>query len=78
MEQTLLRRYHAALAAGGVERYSWADCWRDYRLAVIRELFVPVWQWSSGIQAGVWWSNLEKIWMAFEDLGCAELLDEQG
>jgi hypothetical protein len=74
LEQKLLRRYHAALVACGVARYSWEDCWRDYRFAVIRELFVPVWQWSSGMHASVWWSNLEKIWMAFEDLRCAELL----
>lgn len=72
----VLRRYHAALVAGGVKGYSWDDCRRDYRFAVIRELFVPVWQWSSGMRAGVWWSNLEKIWMAFQDLRCAELLDE--
>jgi hypothetical protein len=76
LEQTLLRRYHAALVAGGVEGYSWTDCWRDDRFAVIRELFVPVWQWSNGMGAGIWWSNREKIWMAFADLRCAELLDE--
>lgn len=76
LEQKLLRRYHAALVAGGVGSYSWTDCWRDYRFAVIRELFVPVWQWSSGMRPAVWWSNLEKIWLAFEDLRCAELLDE--
>ena len=52
--------YHAALVAGGVEGYSWEDCWRDYRITVIRELFVPVWQWSSGMQAGVWWLKLKK------------------
>jgi hypothetical protein len=76
LEQKLLRRYHAALVAGGVAGYSWEDCRRDYRFAVVRELFVPVWQWSSGMQASVWWSNLEKIWLAFADLRCAELLDE--
>lgn len=76
LEQPLLRRYHAALVERGVRNFSWEDCWRDYRQAVIRELFVPVWQWSSGMQAAVWWSNLEKIWLAFEDLRCAELLDE--
>jgi Ser/Thr protein kinase RdoA (MazF antagonist) len=76
LEEKLLRRYHAALVAGGVARYSWEDCWRDYRFAVIRELCVPVWQWSSGMEPGVWWANLDKIWMAFADLRCAELLDE--
>ncbi|HJR05721.1 MAG TPA: hypothetical protein VJ842_00385 [Pyrinomonadaceae bacterium] len=76
LEQQLLRRYHAALVERGVRNFSWTDCWHDYRQAVVRELFVPVWQWSSGMQPAIWWSNLEKIWMAFEDLRCAELLDE--
>jgi len=22
----------------------------------------------------IWWNNLERIWLAFEDLGCRELL----
>jgi hypothetical protein len=30
-EHDLLREYHRALVAGGVEGYSWDDCWRDYR-----------------------------------------------
>lgn len=76
LEQPLVRRYHAALVERGVRNFSWADCWHDYRQAVIRELFVPVWQWSSRLPPAIWWSNLEKIWMAFEDLRCAELLDE--
>lgn len=76
LEQKLLRRYHAVLVERGVRNFSWEDCRRDYRFAVIRELFVPVWQWSRGMGVGIWWSNLEKTWMAFADLRCAELLDE--
>ena len=30
-EDGLLRAYHGALCAGGVEDYSWDDCWHDYR-----------------------------------------------
>jgi hypothetical protein len=30
-EQTLVRRYHDALRAGGVADYSWQRCWDDYR-----------------------------------------------
>ncbi|HKP73429.1 MAG TPA: hypothetical protein VJT82_10860 [Pyrinomonadaceae bacterium] len=76
LEQKLLRRYHAVLVERGVRNFSWDECWHDYRQAVVRELFVPVWQWSSGMKPVHWWSSLEKIWLAFEDLRCAELLDE--
>lgn len=75
LEERLLRRYHAGLVAGGVGGYGWEDCWLEYRRMVVRELFVPVWQWSSGMQPGVWWPGLERIWMAFEDLGCEEFLE---
>ena len=30
-EEQLIRDYHAALVAGGVEGYDWDTCWRDYR-----------------------------------------------
>jgi Ecdysteroid kinase-like family len=75
LEQKLLRRYHEALLGAGVSAYGWDACLRDYRVQVIRELFVPVWQWSSGMTPALWWSSLEKIWLAFEDLGCAELIE---
>lgn len=75
LEERLLRRYHAGLVAGGVNNYSWDDCRLEYRRMIVRELFVPVWQWSSGMQPGVWWSGLERIWLAFEDLGCEEFLE---
>lgn len=75
LEQPLLRRYHAQLQARGVERFSWADCWLGYRQQIIRELFIPMWQWSSGMPPSVWWAGLEKVWLAFDDLNCAELLD---
>ena len=40
MEKELLMRYHQGLIRYGVENYQWADCWHDYRLAVIlRVLF---------------------------------------
>jgi hypothetical protein len=74
-ERDLLRRYHAGLVRHGVEGYAWADCWRDYRLAVVtRALFMPMWQWSSGQPPRSWWANLECAMQAFNDLGCAELL----
>ena len=42
-EGALLRRYHATLVAGGVEGYSWAACWTDYRWAMLQCLFGYAW-----------------------------------
>jgi hypothetical protein len=75
MEHDLLGRYYHGLVRGGVEGYTWDDCWADYRLAVVtRALFMPMWQWSSGQARDRWWGNLERTLWAFEDLHCAELL----
>lgn len=44
--------------------------WQDYQLGVIRNLFIPIWQWRRGIHPGVWWSHLERAFLAYQDLGC--------
>jgi aminoglycoside phosphotransferase (APT) family kinase protein len=36
-ERDLLPRYHQALLAGGVEGYSYRECWTDYRLSVVNQ-----------------------------------------
>lgn len=75
MERELLGCYHRGLVRGGVVGYTWADCWNDYRLAVVtRALFMPMWQWSSGQPPRAWWANLECALQAFDDLHCVELL----
>ncbi|HWT02264.1 MAG TPA: phosphotransferase [Pyrinomonadaceae bacterium] len=75
LEERLLRHYHAALLARGVENYSWEDCRLDYRYSIVMHLFTPVLQWSLGrIPATVWWNNLERISEAYKDLNCGELL----
>ena len=78
LELPLLRRYHERLSANGVEGYSWDDCWADYRLCVLRKLFHPAWQWDSGHHPNIWWNHLERVWSAFDDLHCAELLEIPG
>ncbi|HMF54985.1 MAG TPA: aminoglycoside phosphotransferase family protein [Pyrinomonadaceae bacterium] len=75
MEQTLLKRYHQGLLSNGVSNYTWDDCWKDYRWSAIRNLFIPVTQWSRGIAVWLWWSQLEKALLAFEDLNCMELIE---
>ena len=41
-EQQALRHYHAALCAAGVSGYDWSELWEDYRLSVLRNIFVPL------------------------------------
>ncbi|MFN8376560.1 MAG: aminoglycoside phosphotransferase family protein [Anaerolineae bacterium] len=76
LEQPLLKRYHERLLEGGVEKYTWDDCWYDYRLSVIGHLFTPVWQQQHAGErmTDVWWNHLERIFLAYEDLNCSELL----
>jgi hypothetical protein len=74
MEQDLVRRYHSRLIAQGVAGYSWEQCWLDYRTALIFHLFWPIF-WHRYLPQSIWWNTLEKAMLAFEDLGCAELLN---
>ena len=74
MEETLLRRYHRGLLAGGVGDYTWDECWDDYRWSAIRNIFIPILQWTRGQPGWLWWSQLEKSLAAFEDLRCVELV----
>jgi hypothetical protein len=75
MEQPLLDRYHAALLASGVQGYDRAVLAKDYRLAVLWQTTTPIWQAMSNIPPLIWWNNLERIFLAVEDLNCQELLD---
>jgi hypothetical protein len=44
-DEQVLRAYHDALRAGGVEDYSFEQCWEDYRLAI---LFCSVYPLNAG------------------------------
>lgn len=74
LERRHLARYHETLVEQGVAGYDFQALWDDYRLSVVWQLSVPVWQCSLKIGPWVWWSHLERIMLAFEDLGCEELL----
>lgn len=75
LEIALLQRYHARLVAAGVSDYSWDRLWQDYRLCVLRKLFLPPHQWATGHEPNMWWNHLERVVLAFEDLHCGELLE---
>lgn len=74
LEARFLERYHAGLCAHGVTDYSLERLWEDYRLSVIGQLAIPVWQQTFGLPPAVWWPHLHRIIAAFEDLDCAEFL----
>lgn len=73
-EQSLIRHYYHGLIKHGVKNYTWNDCWNDYRWSAIRNLNIPVIQWSEGRDAALWQGNLERAMLAYEDLRCSELL----
>jgi Ecdysteroid kinase-like family len=74
-ERLLLDRYHEALLAHGVEAYDRRALQDDYRLSVLRRVTTPVGQAAVGVPPVIWWNNLERIFMAVDDLDCRELLD---
>ena len=75
MERRLLDRYHATLFAHGVRDYDRATLDIDYRFAVLWHIATPIWQAANNIPARVWWNNLERIFLAVDDLKCRDLLD---
>jgi len=75
IEQDLVRHYYDSLIAHGVRNYTWVDCWNDYRWSALRNLNVPVVQWSQGKSEQLWRSNLERAMLAHDELRCFELID---
>jgi Ecdysteroid kinase-like family len=75
-ERPLLDAYHAELLAHGVTGYDRHALDDDYRLSVLWQITTPVWQANYNIPPVIWWNNLERIFLAVEDLGCRELLEE--
>jgi hypothetical protein len=75
IERPLLDRYHSALLAHGVSGYARQDLADDYRLSALWLITRPIGQAANNIAARVWWNNLERIFLAIDDLDCRELLD---
>lgn len=74
LQDSLLRRYHHYLSEFSVTGYDWQVCWNDYRFAVLDYLFFPVWQQSVNTPDFIWWHNFDRVFTAYEDLRCEELL----
>jgi hypothetical protein len=73
-ERPLLDHYHEALVANGVRGYDRRALDHDYRLSALWQVATPVWQAMLDIPRYVWCFNLERIFMAVDDLGCRDLL----
>jgi hypothetical protein len=76
MEPRLVHHYYNTLVAHDVQNYTWADCWRDYRWSALRNLNIPVIQWSQGRDERLWQSNLERAMLAYDELRLFELLGD--
>jgi len=74
IEKDLLKRYHNKLVEYGIETYSWDDCWFDYRLFNLLNIYRVIWWWN--ISHPVWWPALNTAILNIEDLNCMELLDD--
>jgi aminoglycoside phosphotransferase (APT) family kinase protein len=74
-ESSLLDEYHQVPLEHGVQRYDRRALQHDYRLSVLLRITTPIWQWANNIPPLIWWNNLERIFLAVDDLGCRDLLD---
>ncbi|MHA2156803.1 MAG: hypothetical protein ACXABU_15780, partial [Candidatus Hodarchaeales archaeon] len=75
MEKILIEHYYNVLVEQGVKNFSWDECWYDYKLAAIRNLYIPINQCDMKISALWWWPHLERACLTFEDLNCMEVLE---
>jgi len=75
-EQPILRCYHQCLIERGVQKYSWEQLWRDYRLSAVICVYVAT-EWCRGFLnvGGMprWMPMLHKTLTALDDLDCAAL-----
>ncbi|MHA1907279.1 MAG: phosphotransferase [Candidatus Thorarchaeota archaeon] len=76
IEKDLVKHYHDVLSRYGITDYSWEECWYDYRLCALLNVFRIVW-WSMlpWIKPSQWWRGLERSLFTIHDLGSMELLE---
>ena len=73
MEIDIIKRYHNELLKLGIKDYSWDDCWYDYKLWALLNLYRIIWWWSVGMPPIE--GYLENTLCTIEDLNCMELLE---
>lgn len=75
LELELLKTYHDELSKCGVQGYTLNDLILDYKRSVIGQIATPIMQWEWKLWVGIWYYNYERIFLAYDDLNCADLLD---
>ena len=77
VEKDLIKRYYDNLLKFGIKGYSWDDCWYDYRLFAILNIYRIIQWWSENKP---WWTGLvarlEFSISTIEELNCMELLKD--
>jgi len=73
-EEPVLRRYHETLLSHIEEDYGWDDLMADYRLGHLLNFCIPVVQQHYKLMPSIWWPHLERVFLSYEDLDCADLL----
>ncbi|MFX1241943.1 MAG: hypothetical protein ACFFA7_11910 [Promethearchaeota archaeon] len=74
MEMDLIKRYHNELLKLDIKDYSWDDCWYDYKLFALLNLYRIILWWCVGKPPIEWLYSLENTLCTIEDLNCMELL----
>jgi hypothetical protein len=75
IEKDLIKRYYNNLLKFGVENYSWDECYYDYKLLTLLNLFRIIDWWRRGALPKTWWPLFENSISTIEDLNCMELLE---
>jgi hypothetical protein len=75
IEKDLIKRYHNNLLKFGIKDYSWDDCWYDYKLFALLNIYRIFFWWELGMPSWQWWVRLESSLLTIEDLDCMELLE---
>lgn len=73
IEKDLIKHYFNLLLKYGVKTYSWDECWYDYKLSALLNLYRIIRRWTVNIKN--WWFDLERILLVIRDLNCMELLE---
>jgi len=71
-EHSMLKRYHETLTAAGID-FTLDQLLADYRLSITRHLLTPI-LLSNLVHPAVWWPQIDRVFTAFEDWECDELL----
>ncbi|MHA2034910.1 MAG: oxidoreductase family protein [Promethearchaeota archaeon] len=78
IEKSLIKRYYNGLVQCGVKNYSWDECWDDYRLFNLLNIYRVLWWWSissTTLDNPFWWGVLNTAILTIKDLNCMELLE---